>query len=376
MPLTQEASAIRLVRHDDVPLAQVLPSPHQPRKQMDPLVLSALQESILAVGVMQRPRVRELEGKYELVFGHQRAEACRLLGWESLPVEVIECDDLTARRMTLHENIKSTRLHPIEHAEGICKFLDATLCADPGYSVVPGASSTERIFHLLTGLTKAPAEGEDESPVRTFALGHSEHIHQIIREMANKEPRSFLSADVSLLQLPEEILFTTIQHGLKKGHARVLGELMAKEPAMFEEVMAHGVPSEHEGGYTPLEQAPVAAIRGLYKPPAPKKDFSAQPLELDSHQAYVPMGGPQHGVAPSDEMPPWDDEPLAAPTALPLAALRESHNALTTMSPAEWAAMILEAAEGEKNDARRQWENIRRWADGVLRAFEEGPADR
>src|SRR3712207_4138624 len=124
---------VRVVRTDEVPMDRVVPSPHQPRKTYDPLVIRSLVESIEAVGVLQSPRVRESEAGYELVFGHQRAEACRQLGWERLPVEVIDCSDITARRMTLHENIKSTRLHPIEHAEAIVKFLDATLNLDPDY---------------------------------------------------------------------------------------------------------------------------------------------------------------------------------------------------------------------------------------------------
>ena len=78
--------AIEFLRYDELPLNEIVPSPHQPRKQLDPLVLASLQESIQAVGILQRPRVREVAGQYELVFGHQRSEACRLLGWEKLPV--------------------------------------------------------------------------------------------------------------------------------------------------------------------------------------------------------------------------------------------------------------------------------------------------
>jgi ParB/RepB/Spo0J family partition protein len=106
--LAAGGSDVSFIRHDEIALSDIVPSPHQPRRAMDALVLQSLVESIQAVGVMQRPRVRELAGGFELVFGHQRVEACRMLGLDRLPVEVVACDDLTARRMTLHENIKSS----------------------------------------------------------------------------------------------------------------------------------------------------------------------------------------------------------------------------------------------------------------------------
>ena len=364
--LAAGGSDVQFIRHDEVPIAEVVSSPHQPRRAMEPVVLQSLMESIQAVGVMQRPRVREKDGRYELVFGHQRAEACRRLGWEMLPVEVIDCDDLTARRMTLHENIKSTALHPIEHAEGICKFLDATLCSDDGYAMIDGETPAARIHQLLTFLTKPLPEGEVSTPGREYALSKSEVVTQVIREMANKEPKSFLSADVNLLQLPDEIIATTVEKGLKKGHARALGELLSKEPEMFQDVMSRGVRVQEEDAeeeWVPLERAPVGALRNLYKPKKVEQDVS----EDSAYQAYIPVGVP--GAAPAAEadgdLPPWEDEPVAAMFSLPLASLAEAHTTLTTLSAAEWVAMIQESPEEAKNDARRQWANLLRWAEEV-----------
>lgn len=373
---------IEFLRYDQLPLAQIVPSPHQPRKQMDPLVLASLQESITAVGVLQRPRVREVGGQYELVFGHQRAEACRLLGWDQLPVEVIRCSDLTARRMTLHENIKSTRLHPIEHAEAICKFLDATLSHDPAYDQLTGDTSAARIHQALTLLTSVPQEPDEFAPARAFVKSKEELIRQILREMANKEPKSFLSADVTLLTLPEEVIQTTVEKGLKKGHARALGQLLAKEPEMFQEVMSRGIPfsngDDEEDGWMPLEKAPVGAIRGLYAPKKEPKEFKEQPRELDAYATYIPVGVP--GARPAepaggggDEAMPWEDEdePLTPMFGLPLASLKEAHDGLLAMSAGEWAGLIQEANATAGTDARRQWFAIRRMAAEVLESLGE-----
>jgi ParB/RepB/Spo0J family partition protein len=371
------ANAIEFLRYDELPLDQILPSPHQPRKQMDTLVLASLQESIQAVGVLQRPRVRELGGQYELVFGHQRAEACRLLGWEELPVEVIRCSDLTARRMTLHENIKSTRLHPIEHAEAICKFLDATLSHDPGYDQLSGESSAARVHQVLNLLTTVPQEPDEFAAARAFVKSKDELIRQILREMAGKEPKAFLSADVNLLQLPDEVINATVEKGLKKGHARALGQLLAKEPEMYQEVLSRGIrvqgqDEETAAGWMPLEKAPVGAIRGLY---TPKKEFKEAPREMDSYQQYIPVGVPgrplSNGGEDGEGMPWEDDEPLTPVFGLPLASLKEAHEALLAMSAGEWASMIHESGGGAGADARRQWFAIRRMSAEVLEALGE-----
>lgn len=369
---------VRVVRSDEIPMNEVVPSPHQPRKTYDPLVIASLVESIEAVGVLQRPRVREVPGGYELVFGHQRAEACRQLGWERLPVEVIECSDITARRMTLHENIKSTRLHPIEHAEAIVKFLDATLNLDPEYErSVDGQTPADRVANVLERLTKVPEDPGAYDPARSFAAQKEELVRQILREMANKEPKSFLSADVSLLQLPANVINTTVEKGLNKGHARALGQLLAREPNMFDEVLAKGIRQTNDEGddaWLPLEKVPASAIRNLYAPPKPKKDFQDEPREHAADRRYVPIGVPGRAEAVPEatvadlgagELPPWEDEAITPVFGLPLASLAEAHAQLSTLSGAEWAAMILESGAQASDDAKRQWEAIGRLADDV-----------
>ncbi|MEB3197996.1 MAG: ParB/RepB/Spo0J family partition protein [Candidatus Sericytochromatia bacterium] len=367
LDLVPPARDITVLRVAEVPMADVVPSPHQPRKAFDALVLRSLIESIGAVGVLQRPRVREVGDQFELVFGHQRAEACRQLGWEVLPVEVVACSDLTARRMTLHENIKSARLHPIEHAEAIVKFLDATLSMEDGYELVPGQVPAARVSALLQRLATAPEDPATPDPVRSFAATHEAAIRQILREMANKEPKAFLSADVSLLQLPETIITTTVEKGLKKGHARALGQLLAREPNLFDEVMSKGIPQPEaeEESWLPLEKAPASAIRNLYAP-SRRRDFGDEPREMAADRRYIPIGVPgrseatleTHAEAPDGDLPPWEDESVTPVFGLPLAALAEAHAQLTVLSPSEWVAMILESAQGSSTQAREQWQAI------------------
>jgi hypothetical protein len=160
---------------------------------------------------------------------------------------------------------------------------------------------------------------------------------------------------------------TTLEKGLKKGHAKALGQLLAKEPEIYQEVVTRGV-RDDEGEYTPLERAPVGAIRGLY---STKKDFKEEPRELDAYNTYIPVGVPSRPAEEGDALPWEDDEPLTTGFSLPLTSLKEAHDALLALSAGEWAAMIQESNGNAGADARRQWFAVRRMAAEVLEALGE-----
>src|SRR5687768_9436752 len=95
---TTEAPAIRQIL-----VNQILPSPHQARKDFDEEGLKALAESMRLEGLMQPVVVRPVpsplpspargEGEmtyFELISGERRLRAAKLLGWETIEAKVIE----------------------------------------------------------------------------------------------------------------------------------------------------------------------------------------------------------------------------------------------------------------------------------------------
>lgn len=357
---------VRVVDAREVPMNAVAPSPFQPRKALDPLVIDALKESISAVGVLQRPRVRVQGDRYELVFGHQRAEACRQLGHDTLPVEVVECDDLAARRMTLHENIKSTRLHPIEQAEAVSQFLDAVFTSDPDYAGVPGATHAERLAAVITAM--GSDNPDDLSPAAVFARKEGDRLIFALRELANKSPRGFLTADLSLLRLPEEILQATVEKGLKKGHARLLGQLMEEQPERYEEVLSRGLHEADSDEWVPLEQAPMSSLRQLVKP----KKVELESGDSDAYLPYLPIGAPGAAPAEAAEALPWEEEgeALMGLHETAIGTLSEAASKLMALAPAEFAALLSEAGYSERQAARARVEDLFDWLAGVRAALE------
>ena len=72
-----------------LPIAQILPSPHQARKSFDTENLRGLAESMKQEGLLNPVVVRKVAAGYELISGERRLRAAKLLGWPTLEAKVI-----------------------------------------------------------------------------------------------------------------------------------------------------------------------------------------------------------------------------------------------------------------------------------------------
>lgn len=85
--------------------------------------LEELSQSMAEHGLLQRPRLRphpQVEGAYQVVYGHRRLMAASLLGWTAIPAEIqaVE-DDSEVRALQMQENLRHLALSPIEEAIGM-----------------------------------------------------------------------------------------------------------------------------------------------------------------------------------------------------------------------------------------------------------------
>jgi len=101
----------------EIPLSQIVPNPHQPRRSLNENSLAELAASLKANGVIQAIVVRPAgEDKYELIAGERRWLAARLAGLETIPAHVREADAFTQAQWALVENIQREDLNPIDRA--------------------------------------------------------------------------------------------------------------------------------------------------------------------------------------------------------------------------------------------------------------------
>lgn len=112
-PAAPGGSAVRRV-----PLAQIKPSPLQPRKDFTPEALQELADSIREQGIVQPLIVRLVNGAYELIAGERRWRAAQLAGLTEAPVVERAATDREVLELALIENLQRENLNAIEEALG------------------------------------------------------------------------------------------------------------------------------------------------------------------------------------------------------------------------------------------------------------------
>ena len=113
-----------------VPLELIDPNPWQTRQSEDPAHVDEIAHSIKAMGMMQIPSARKLGERFQLVFGHTRLAAYRLLntlgqeGFDRFPINLHDIEDEQMAVAAFEENEKRRDLNPVEKAKAIQKMLN------------------------------------------------------------------------------------------------------------------------------------------------------------------------------------------------------------------------------------------------------------
>jgi len=109
----------------ELPLAELSPGKHQPRRHFDEAALAELTESIKAQGVVQPIVVRPIAAdRYEIVAGERRWRAAQAAGLTSIPAIIRQLDERSAMAIALVENIQRADLNALEEAEALKKLID------------------------------------------------------------------------------------------------------------------------------------------------------------------------------------------------------------------------------------------------------------
>ena len=102
---------------DHIPISQIDTNPYQPRLHFDAQSMSEIKQSISVHGLIQPITVRAIDqGRYQLISGERRLQACRQLGMERVPAFVRQAKEGEMLEMALIENIQRESLNAIEIA--------------------------------------------------------------------------------------------------------------------------------------------------------------------------------------------------------------------------------------------------------------------
>lgn len=102
----------------EIPLASIIPNPHQPRQEFDEETMGELADSIREKGVLTPITVQLKDGQYILIAGERRYRASKMVGLTTIPGYVVHVkSDADIMEMALVENIQRENLNAIEEAE-------------------------------------------------------------------------------------------------------------------------------------------------------------------------------------------------------------------------------------------------------------------
>lgn len=108
-----------------LPLEVIDPNPMQPRKTFSEQAIAELAESIEQNGLLQPITVRRgREGRFELIAGHRRLLATRLLGRKTIAAVIQEMDDQRSAVLAIVENLQRQDLSYFEEAESIAALIE------------------------------------------------------------------------------------------------------------------------------------------------------------------------------------------------------------------------------------------------------------
>lgn len=114
---------VNVVLH--IPVQNIRPNPHQPRKDFGEDSLEELAGSIKKHGLIQPITVRYIgEKRFELISGERRLRATKLAGLKQIPAYIREVDDEEIISFALIENIQREDLNPMEVAMGYKRLVD------------------------------------------------------------------------------------------------------------------------------------------------------------------------------------------------------------------------------------------------------------
>jgi ParB family chromosome partitioning protein len=105
-----------------ISLANIVPSPLQPRREFEREALAELVDSIRQRGIIQPLIVRPVHDSFELIAGERRWRAAKEVGLTHAPVLVRQASDLEVLELSLIENLQRADLNPIEEAQAYARL--------------------------------------------------------------------------------------------------------------------------------------------------------------------------------------------------------------------------------------------------------------
>jgi len=148
-----------------VSVNDIVPNPHQPRREFHAEELEELVSSIKEFGILQPLTVTEkANGMFELIAGERRLRSAKEAGLKKVPVIVRSATEQEKLELALIENIQRADLSPIEEANSYAKLIEEFGLTQEKVAERVGKSrsvvaNTLRLLNLPAEMQMALADG-------------------------------------------------------------------------------------------------------------------------------------------------------------------------------------------------------------------------
>lgn len=155
-----------------LPIEELRPNPHQPRRVFEPEALAELRDSIRNHGILQPIVVRATPAGYEIISGERRWRAAQQAGLLTVPVVVREgVPDDQMLELALIENVQRQDLDAIERARGYRQMIEDLGITQEDVAAKVGLKRATVANHLR--LLDLPAPIQEAVGHGLISMGHA-----------------------------------------------------------------------------------------------------------------------------------------------------------------------------------------------------------
>ena len=174
---TVQTKKPNVVQETKIPIANLKPSPSQPRRLFNKNSINELADSIKAKGLVQPLVVRPSpsdSNSYEIIAGERRWRAAQIAQLHEVPAVIRNFNDTEALEVAIIENVQRSDLSPIEEAAGYKRLIENHGHTQEDLSGIVGKSRSHiaNIIRLLS----LPQSIQDMITEGKISSGHARAI--------------------------------------------------------------------------------------------------------------------------------------------------------------------------------------------------------
>ena len=173
-----------------IPISLIRDNPYNSRKYYDESEIRSLADSLLKVGLLNPIKVRQAASGFELVHGHRRVRAARLLEWDSIQATVGSCSNEELLLISLIENLERKDLSDYEKAVAFRRMHDEFGKTEEEIGTLVGLSKgAVSNYILMTRLFDEERLAADPGLMRAMYLV-SEHHSRYLSKIGDFDERA------------------------------------------------------------------------------------------------------------------------------------------------------------------------------------------